>query len=99
MNLLVERLADLDDPIVEAILGHLILVSIHPFPDGNGRVGRFLMNAILLANGWPWLTIHEGDRGGYFDSLKKAQLDMDARDFGVFVLERIVGRRRSSPAC
>lgn len=89
MSTLTERLEGLPSSIVSAILGHLMLVTIHPFPDGNGRVGRFLMNALLLSSGWPWLTIREDDRRAYFAAIREAQLDGDARPFGVFILERL----------
>lgn len=88
MNTLMEHLANVDMTIVKAVLAHLMLVTIHPFPDGNGRVARLLMNAILLANGWPWLTIREQDRRPYFKTLRAAQLDDDARPFGEFVIEQ-----------
>jgi Fic family protein len=35
-------------PGVRAVLGHFSLVYIHPYMDGNGRLGRFLMNAMLV---------------------------------------------------
>jgi Fic family protein len=34
------------------MLVHLWFVWIHPFPDGNGRVARFLMNTAFLSGGW-----------------------------------------------
>jgi Fic family protein len=88
MNTLMERLARLDATVVKAVLAHLALVTIHPFPDGNGRVARLLMNAILVGNGWPWLTIREQDRRQYFEALSAAQLDEDARPFGKFIIEQ-----------
>jgi len=76
--------------IARAVLAHLMLVNIHPFPDGNGRVARFLMNAVLLGGGFPWVTIEEGDRREYFKVLKAAQLDEDAGPFAEFILARVV---------
>ena len=35
-------------PSVKAVLGHWLLGYVHPFPDGNGRMARFLMNAMLV---------------------------------------------------
>mgnify|MGYP000091345197 CR=1 FL=1 len=35
--------SDLSTPLVNAIRGHIHFESIHPFPDGNGRVGRAIM--------------------------------------------------------
>lgn len=40
------------EPSVRVVLGHFILVYIHPYMDGNGRMGRFLMN-VMLASGGP----------------------------------------------
>jgi len=88
MSSLMEFLPGISSAIVSAILAHLAFVTIHPFPDGNGRVGRFLMNAILVGHGWPWLTIKEGEREMYFESLKEAQLQDNARPFGRFIAER-----------
>ena len=35
-------------PIISALISHLIFEKIHPFMDGNGRVGRLLISTILL---------------------------------------------------
>ena len=88
MSALIEFLPTIPSAIVSSILAHLMLVTIHPFPDGNGRVARFLMNAILIGNGWPWLTVREGERGIYFESLKEAQLEDNARPFARFIAQR-----------
>lgn len=39
-------------PLVNAFIAHLIFEKIHPFLDGNGRVGRLLISAILKSKGW-----------------------------------------------
>ncbi|MBF8249694.1 MAG: Fido protein [Candidatus Levybacteria bacterium] len=39
-------------PLVNAFVAHLIFEKIHPFLDGNGRVGRLLISAILKSKGW-----------------------------------------------
>lgn len=42
---------------------------IHPFEDGNGRVGRFLINIILVNSGYPPLIIRKTHRISYFNAL------------------------------
>jgi len=39
------------DPAARIVLGHFIFVYIHPYFDGNGRMGRFLMNVMMAAGG------------------------------------------------
>ena len=42
---------------------------IHPFDDGNGRVGRFLILAVLVNAGYPPLIIRKTQRLAYFNAL------------------------------
>lgn len=39
-------------PLIAAFVAHLVFEKIHPFLDGNGRVGRLLIAAVLKARGW-----------------------------------------------
>ena len=57
---------------VRAVLGHYLFVFIHPYPDGNGRLGRFIMNAMLASGGYPWTVIALQQRTIYFDALNQA---------------------------
>ena len=51
MEMLFNLLANEPEPAVRAVLGHHLFVFIHPYFDGNGRIGRFLMNAMLASGG------------------------------------------------
>ncbi|MDR3269936.1 MAG: Fic family protein [Peptococcaceae bacterium] len=50
---------------------HARFEYIHPFADGNGRVGRTLLNYFLMIHGHPPLIIYDEDRHVYYDSLQR----------------------------
>ena len=47
---------------------HLAFETIHPFCDGNGRIGRVLMNMQLLRLGFPTIIIRDKEKGKYYSS-------------------------------
>ncbi len=57
-------------PLTLATVFHGRFERIHPFEDGNGRVGRILVNIILLDNGYPPLIIRKTARQAYFNALE-----------------------------
>ena len=59
-------------PSVLAAIFHHRFVAIHPFDDGNGRLGRILMNLILMQHGLPPAIIKLKDRHDYYVSLNNA---------------------------
>jgi Fic family protein len=77
------------EPSVRAVLGHWLFGYIHPYPDGNGRMARFLMNVMLASGGYPWTVIRVEDRNAYLDALDRASIDMDIRPFSTFVAQRV----------
>ncbi len=77
------------EPSVRAVLGHWLFGYIHPYPDGNGRMARFLMNAMLASGGYPWTVIRVRDRNAYLRALDSASIDMDISPFSVFVAKRV----------
>lgn len=56
-------------PLEIATIFHGRFEKIHPFEDGNGRVGRFLINVILVNSGYPPLIIRKTNRVAYLDAL------------------------------
>lgn len=77
------------EPAVRAVLGHWLFGYIHPFPDGNGRIARLLMNTLLVAGGYPWTVIRVEDRRGYLAALETASASGDVRPFARFVAEQM----------
>ena len=77
------------EPGVRAVLGHWMFGYIHPYPDGNGRMARFLMNAMLASGGYPWTVIRVDDRTPYLRALDSASIEQDIEPFAQFIAERV----------
>jgi Fic family protein len=65
--------ADKYPPFVLAAVVHNQFETIHPFQDGNGRVGRLLLINILLKHKLPPLNIELENRKEYYDALRAYQ--------------------------
>jgi Fic family protein len=78
-----------EDAGVRAVLGHWLFGYIHPYPDGNGRMARFLMNAMLASGGYPWTVVRVEDRDAYLRALDNASIDMNIEPFAKFIAERV----------
>lgn len=57
-------------PVVVAAYFHHVFESIHPFRDGNGRVGRLLLNFTLRKNGFPMINIKNKEKAKYYAALE-----------------------------
>jgi fido (protein-threonine AMPylation protein) len=77
------------EPSVRAVLGHWLFGYIHPYPDGNGRMARFLMNVMLASGGYPWTVIRMRDRKAYLAALDRASIDMDLGPFTTLIAQRV----------
>lgn len=84
------NLGDEKFPLVCALIAHLVFEKIHPFIDGNGRVGRLLIFAILKSKNWhfevnipfeEYLDEHKSDYYYYLDIGLK-----DAEEYLIFML-------------
>ena len=82
-------LKDEKEPAVKAVLGHLFFVYIHPYIDGNGRMGRFLMNAMLASGGYPWTVIPLETRNDYMVTLEEASVRKNIKPFSRFLAELV----------
>ena len=76
--------------IAEAIaVHHAAFARNHPFLDGNGRVGRLLMNLVLVRLGYPPAIIHKRERDRYLDALARADRD-DPAPLGELIARAIL---------
>ena len=80
---------DSENILIKAFVSHISFEKIHPFLDGNGRVGRLLLQAILLKGGYSFnglISIEEAlneRKEEYYAYLNKS----DATSFIEFMLE------------
>ena len=85
MPVLMELLAEESEASVRAVLGHFIFVFIHPYMDGNGRMGRFIMNLMLASGGYPWTVIPVQQRTKYMKLLEEASVNLNILPFVEFL--------------
>ena len=81
MPVLFNLMSEEPDARVRAILGHFIFVFIHPYMDGNGRMGRFILNAMLASGGYPWTIVPVELRADYMKALENASVNGDISQF------------------
>ena len=78
-------------PLITAFIAHLVFEKIHPFLDGNGRVGRLLIGAILKSKRWdfafsvPFEENLDEHKSAYYLHLDKGL--NDTNDYLIFMLE------------
>lgn len=86
-----------EEPAVRIVLGHFFFVYIHPYMDGNGRTGRFLMNVMLAGGNYPWTVIPVSQRSTYMSALEKASVEQNIIPFTEFlatlVNDRLEGKQ------
>ncbi len=96
---LVEEINDYkgEDLLKAATYLHVKFLYIHPFADGNGRVGRTLMNYYLMINNHPPLIVYDEDKRFYYGALEKFDEteDLDSLyEFFKYQIEKTWEKRR-----
>jgi Fic family protein len=82
-NILFGYSSSAEHAIVKAAKFHREFELIHPFIDGNGRIGRVIINYMLMRAGWPPIIVRDKDKQDYYMTFKS---DTGEKDF-----VRIVG--------
>jgi hypothetical protein len=85
MPAFLELLEKEENPAVRVVLGHFMFVYIHPYMDGNGRIGRFLMNVMLASGGYPWTIVPLERRKDYKVALESASVEGNIKPFSMFL--------------
>ncbi|MCA1439361.1 Fic family protein [Ensifer sp. IC4062] len=87
MDALFDCITDECDARVKAIVAPFLFTYIHPFPDGNGRMGRFLMNTLMAEAGLPWTVVPVDQRERYMDCLEQASQHENIRPLALYIEE------------
>lgn len=73
IKLLCKQMDVTHDPI-GMLVQHAQFEAIHPFSDGNGRLGRLLLNYQLLRSQYPLMVFHSENKHRYYEVLEKSQV-------------------------
>ena len=71
-NTIIEYGSELDTFIIDRIAKfHLDFETVHPFNDGNGRIGRVLINLQLMQAGFPPIIIRDKEKSDYYEGFQE----------------------------
>jgi Fic family protein len=66
--------------------------------DGNGRMGRFLMNVMLAGGGYPWTVIPVEERNTYMAALEEASVQQNIAPFTRLISRLVDAGLNGNPA-
>jgi hypothetical protein len=89
MPVFFELLASELHPAVRAVLGHFFFVYIHPYMDGNGRLARFIFNAMLVTGGYVWTIVPLQQRPPYMAALEQASSAQNIQPLAKFFADLV----------
>lgn len=90
------------DPLVDAFLVHYQFEAIHPFMEGNGRVGRMLLAVLIerwcgLSGQWLYMSAYfDAQKDAYMDRLLRVSTHGDWSGWVRFCLEGVVAQSRDA---
>lgn len=90
------------DPLVKSALIHYQFETIHPFLDGNGRIGRLMIPLFLIANGWMHSEslcvsyYFKRNRVEYYDRINDVRLNGSYEQWVRFFVEAVSESARDS---
>jgi len=87
-DMLIQYNSNISENIIKRIARlHLSFEHIHPFVDGNGRIGRVINNYLLIREGFVPINIKFIDRNLYYDAFKEFD-----KNENTLIMEEIVGK-------
>lgn len=84
-------------PMVISARFHGFFEYLHPFRDGNGRIGRLFSNFILLKRGLPLLIIENKDRETYINCLRQIKKEGTDEHLVSFFFNTSINRMKQVP--
>lgn len=77
-----------NDRFTVGVYFHAVFENIHPFADGNGRLGRTLMNYLFMIHGIAPIIIYDEDKRTYYNVLEQFDLNEDLEPLRQFILSQ-----------